>query len=80
MRWQLREAASLTLGPTGRTLEEMEEIFNSGNHFTAWRLGSDVGRKTLADVVGHAEKGSVEHDSAHEEKVETPTEEKTAAV
>jgi len=35
----------------GRTLEEIEEIFKQGNVFTAWRIGRDVGKKSLADVV-----------------------------
>jgi hypothetical protein len=37
--------------PTGRTLEEMEEVFGAGNTFTAWRISSDFGKKTLEDVV-----------------------------
>ncbi|KAL8291885.1 hypothetical protein RQP46_002143 [Phenoliferia psychrophenolica] len=68
----------LLVRPThSRTLEEMEVIFNSGHHFTAWRLGSDVGKQTLADVIGHTEKGSVGAHSHEEEKEKpsTPTEE-----
>ncbi|GAA5889561.1 hypothetical protein JCM5296_005985 [Sporobolomyces johnsonii] len=33
----------------GRTLEEMEEVF-AGNAFTAWRVNSSTGKKTLADL------------------------------
>lgn len=36
----------------GRTLEEMEEVFAAGHHFTAWKVKADVGRKTLSEVVG----------------------------
>jgi hypothetical protein len=38
---------------TGRTLEEVEAVFEAGNTFTAWR-GSDraIGKKTLAELEG----------------------------
>lgn len=35
----------------GRSLEEVEDIFKQGHTFTAWKIGKDVGRKTLAEVV-----------------------------
>jgi len=35
----------------GRTLEEVEEIFAQGHVFTAWKIKSDVGKKTLDDVL-----------------------------
>jgi len=35
----------------GRTLEEVEEIFQQGHVFTAWKIGKDVGKKTLQEVV-----------------------------
>jgi sugar porter (SP) family MFS transporter len=35
----------------GRTLEEVEEIFKQGHTFTAWKIGKDVGKKTLKEVV-----------------------------
>jgi len=35
----------------GRSLEEVEEIFKQGHVFTAWKIGKDVGKKTLAEVV-----------------------------
>jgi Sugar (and other) transporter len=35
----------------GRTLEEIEDVFARGHTFTAWRVGRDVGRKTLEQVV-----------------------------
>jgi hypothetical protein len=38
----------------GRTLEEVEEIFQQGNVFTPWRIGKDVGKKTLAEVTQKA--------------------------
>ena len=36
----------------GRTLEEIEDVFAQGHWFTAWKISKDVGRKTLADVIG----------------------------
>jgi hypothetical protein len=39
----------------GRTLEEVEEIFNQGHTFTAWKIGKDVGKKTLKEVVEKSE-------------------------
>lgn len=35
----------------GRSLEEVEEIFSQGHTFTAWKIGNDVGKKTLQEVV-----------------------------
>jgi len=35
----------------GRTLEEVEDIFNQGHTFTAWKIGKNVGKKTLKEVV-----------------------------
>ena len=35
----------------GRSLEEVEEIFNQGHTFTAWKIGKNVGKKTLKEVV-----------------------------
>jgi hypothetical protein len=34
----------------GRTLEEVEDIFASEHVFSAWKIGREVGRKTLAEV------------------------------
>lgn len=54
----------------GRTLEEIEDVFSQGHVFTAWRIKSNVGKKTLEEVKGNSkfgqdsgdhEKGSVEH-------------------
>ncbi|OJT07815.1 High-affinity glucose transporter [Trametes pubescens] len=36
----------------GRTLEEIEDVFNQGHVFTAWNVKRDVGKKSLKDVVG----------------------------
>ncbi len=36
----------------GRTLEEIEDVFNQGHVFTAWNVKRDVGKKLLKDVVG----------------------------
>ncbi|PVG01236.1 general substrate transporter [Serendipita vermifera] len=51
----------------GRTLEEVEEIFNQGHVFTAWKIKRDVGKKTLQEVKGaHGGEAAVpEHDSTH---------------
>jgi len=35
----------------GRTLEEVEEIFAQGHVFSAWKIKSDVGKKSLGDVL-----------------------------
>ena len=35
----------------GRSLEEVEEIFKQGHVFSAWKIGKDVGKKTLEEVV-----------------------------
>jgi len=35
----------------GRSLEEVEEIFKQGHTFSAWKIGKDVGKKTLEDVL-----------------------------
>jgi len=34
----------------GRTLEEIEDIFAAGHVFSAWKIGIDVGKKTLHEV------------------------------
>lgn len=39
----------------GRTLEEVEEIFQQGHVFSAWKIGKDVGKKTVQDVLANAE-------------------------
>ncbi|KIM59088.1 hypothetical protein SCLCIDRAFT_1218080 [Scleroderma citrinum Foug A] len=49
-----------------RTLEEIEEVFNQGHAFAAWKVGKDVGKKTLQDVLG--DKG--ESVSYHETKAD----------
>jgi hypothetical protein len=36
----------------GRSLEEVEEIFNQGHAFSAWKIRKDVGKKTFKEVVG----------------------------
>ncbi|KAG6908193.1 hypothetical protein DXG01_005782 [Tephrocybe rancida] len=36
----------------GRTLEEVEDIFQQGHLFTAWKIGRNVGKKTVEEVVG----------------------------
>ena len=35
----------------GRSLEEVEEIFNQGHTFSAWKIGKDVGKKMSKEVV-----------------------------
>lgn len=50
----------------GRSLEEIEEVFAQGHVFSPWKIGRDVGKKTLAEVaqankgLGGQEKRSVE--------------------
>ncbi|KAK7040396.1 high affinity glucose transporter [Paramarasmius palmivorus] len=34
----------------GRTLEEVEDIFAEGHTFSAWKIGKNVGRKTLNQI------------------------------
>ena len=36
----------------GRSSEEVEEIFSQCHTFTAWKVGKNVGMKTLKEVVG----------------------------
>jgi len=36
---------------TGRTLEEIEDVFARGYTFTAWRVDRNVGKKTLEQLV-----------------------------
>ncbi|KAJ8520790.1 hypothetical protein ONZ45_g2436 [Pleurotus djamor] len=50
-----------------RSLEEVEEIFSQGHMFTAWKIGKDVGKKTLADV--RNEKKATEVHSVDEKSV-----------
>ncbi|GAA6001643.1 sugar porter family MFS transporter [Rhodotorula paludigena] len=61
----------------GRTLEEMEEVFNTGNVFTAWRIPKDVGKKTLADLehgAAHSPHTDAKRELSHEEeKASTPS-------
>ena len=35
----------------GRSLEEVEEIFEQGHVFTAWKIHRGVGKKTMHEVV-----------------------------
>ena len=52
----------------GRTLEEIEDVFSAGHIFTAWKIKSDVGKKTLEDVVGMRQKtDKLIVDDKHEE-------------
>ncbi|KAL4073580.1 general substrate transporter [Scleroderma citrinum] len=46
-----------------RTLEEIEEVFKQGHIFSAWKIGKDVGKKNLREVLADkAEKVSY-HDT-----------------
>ncbi|KAH7905571.1 general substrate transporter [Hygrophoropsis aurantiaca] len=48
-----------------RTLEEIEEVFNQGHHYTAWAISRDVGKKNLQDVLKDTEeKESIEKNEA----------------
>jgi len=48
----------------GRTLEEVEDVFNQGHVFSAWKVTRDVGKKTLQDIKG-ADIGGKHHDDEH---------------
>ncbi|KAJ3785649.1 general substrate transporter [Lentinula aff. detonsa] len=48
----------------GRTLEEVEDIFNEGHPFAPWKIGKHTGKRTLADVVGQ----NKEHSSIDEKE------------
>lgn len=50
----------------GRTLEEVEEIFQQGHVFSAWAIDKNVGKKTLEEVVG-AGKGQVRFRSSDDD-------------
>ncbi|KAL8290405.1 hypothetical protein RQP46_002663 [Phenoliferia psychrophenolica] len=55
----------------GRSLEEMDAVFESGHVFTAWKIKKDVGRKTLEQVLNDPEYGSpMQDDKPQLEKVE----------
>lgn len=61
----------LKFGPQtkGRTLEEIEDVFAVGHTFTAWKVGKDVGKKTIEEVVGRRpQAGSVHSSDAEKEK------------
>lgn len=51
----------------GRTLEEVEEIFQQGHVFTAWKIGTEVGKKTLAEVTQKAKELPAERHSIDKE-------------
>ncbi|KAF5372329.1 hypothetical protein D9615_009264 [Tricholomella constricta] len=52
----------------GRTLEEVEEIFQQGHLFTAWKIDKNVGKKTLDEVVAKSKHLPIDehHDSMDE--------------
>jgi len=52
----------------GRSLEEVEEIFQQGHVFTAWAIDKNVGKKTLQDLVGGKPKRSESVDEEEKEK------------
>lgn len=47
----------------GRSLEEIEEVFEQGHVFTAWKVKRDVGKKNLEDVLPDLEKEKENNDS-----------------
>ncbi|CAK5267723.1 unnamed protein product [Mycena citricolor] len=53
----------------GRSLEEVEAIFAEGHVFSPWRIGRDVGVKTLAEVSA-ARKTGANEEKASVEKLE----------
>ncbi|KAF5376800.1 hypothetical protein D9757_009504 [Collybiopsis confluens] len=48
----------------GRTLEEIEDVFNEGHTFAPWKIGKDTGKKTLADIIDQRK----EHSDSIDEK------------
>ncbi|KAF9069988.1 general substrate transporter [Rhodocollybia butyracea] len=44
----------------GRSLEEVEDIFNEGHTFAPWKIGKDVGKKTLAEISQDKKNGSID--------------------
>ena len=48
----------------GRTLEEIEEVFGQGHMFSAWKIKSTVGLKTLEDVRRQAKKAELVDEKA----------------
>ena len=53
----------------GRTLEEIEEVFAQGHVFTAWKIKSNVGKKTLEEVKRKSEKELYDDEKGSETKV-----------
>ncbi|KAJ3730539.1 general substrate transporter [Lentinula raphanica] len=49
----------------GRTLEEVEDIFNEGHVFAPWKIGKHTGKKTLADVAGQTKEQSSIDEKEH---------------
>jgi len=54
----------------GRTLEEIETVFEQGHTFSAWKIDTNVGKRTLQDVIGDKSKvdGHHEERAASDEK------------
>lgn len=49
----------------GRTLEEVEAIFNQGQVFTAWRVDKNAGKRTLDDILDKDPKNLKFHDEKY---------------
>jgi len=54
----------------GRSLEEVEEIFQQGHVFSAWAIDKNVGKKTLEEVV-RGKPSNKRSDSVDDEKIES---------
>jgi hypothetical protein len=52
----------------GRTLEEIEDVFSQGQPFTAWKVGRDVGKKTLEQLRRELENASFDNFSKEEKE------------
>ncbi|THG95176.1 hypothetical protein EW026_g6427 [Hermanssonia centrifuga] len=52
---------------SGRTLEEVEDIFTQGHIYTAWKVDRHVGERTLQQVIAK-EKDTDSHEDHYEEK------------
>jgi len=46
----------------GRSLEEIEEVFNQGHVFTAWKIDRSVGQKTLHEAIQRKEQVDKDYD------------------
>ncbi|KAH9950699.1 general substrate transporter [Amylocystis lapponica] len=53
----------------GRSLEEIEDVFGEGHAFAAWRVGRDVGRKSLVEMQHKGLKEEAHHETHDDHSV-----------